>query len=526
MHQIDNPWAVTAKPIAQPVGSPGWFQKGAPPDLLATIVDFDWANTIQAEILNVVLAGGLVPDKQNDSQLLQAIHAMIEGVTGVNLDMFVLKAGDTMTGPLITPKLTSNTGRIISQTASQPSVTLADAAHGAGMWIDPNGTIYLGQADGNGNSIAAWIGANAGGLTSFGALTGTTTVVSLNGRIISHGPSYPSVTVYDTTRGVAWGMWSDPSSNLGWGSADGNGGAIGQLMWLTPAGQLNVNTIAASGTINAAAIGASGSINGAQIMSSGPIYASYPLAPAFYLNGDGSQNVLNFQGGYAFIWRTSDGMLSYVANNGTAMTIDYTGFMAIAGNITVHQAVSFSGAQGTNGPGNLFCTPDHAAFRFMGTYPQYQQLGINGWGAVLSYNTQSYPDGGGAWCCDINGNTTQAGACIATAYPGPSDASLKTNSAAWTPGLAVVLQINPISYEFTEESKLGPPGVPHYGVTAQDVQAVLPEAVVPMKRYLTNDPNEVPTEVLAVEANTIFYACLNAIKEIAGRLDVLEGARA
>ena len=75
MHRIDNAWVATQKPAAQPVGTPGFFQAGnVSSQLLATVVDYDWANTVQEEIVGVVLDAGLTPDKQNDGQLKLAIH--------------------------------------------------------------------------------------------------------------------------------------------------------------------------------------------------------------------------------------------------------------------------------------------------------------------------------------------------------------------------------------------------------------------------------------------------------------------
>jgi len=270
MHQIDNPWSTGVKPVAQPVGMPGWFQKGNPPETLATIVDYDWANTIQGEILNVVVnGGGLVPDKQDDTQLLQAIQKMIDGITGVDLSMFVLRAGDTMTGPLITPKLTSNTGRIISQAASgQPTITMFETGShlGAGMWEDSaNGAIYFGSTDVNGAPVAAWFGANGSGLISYFGVT-----------------------------------------------AAGNISATGGI---TSGGDIH---------------------SGAALFSKTAIYASYPTAPAFYLNADGTNNVINFQSGYYFSWTVATGFLQYIANNAAAMSIDYAGNMTVSGNITAN----------------------------------------------------------------------------------------------------------------------------------------------------------------------------------------------
>lgn len=101
MHQIDNAWAIAAQPAPQPVGTPGWFQGGDDTiNLLATVVDYDWANTVQAEIINVVHNAGLVLDKTNDTQLLQSIIAIIQREATADLSAYLPLAGGTMTGSL------------------------------------------------------------------------------------------------------------------------------------------------------------------------------------------------------------------------------------------------------------------------------------------------------------------------------------------------------------------------------------------------------------------------------------------
>jgi hypothetical protein len=100
MHQIDNAWAIAAQPAPQPVGTPGWFQGGDDTiNLLATVVDYDWANTVQAEIINVVHNAGLVLDKTNDTQLLQSIIAIIQREATADLSAYLPLAGGTLAGP-------------------------------------------------------------------------------------------------------------------------------------------------------------------------------------------------------------------------------------------------------------------------------------------------------------------------------------------------------------------------------------------------------------------------------------------
>ncbi len=99
MHQIDNAWAIASQPAPQPVGMPGSIQGGDDTiNLLATVVDYDWANTVQAEIVNVVQNAGLALNKTDDTQLLQSIIAIIQREVGADLSGYLPLAGGVMTG--------------------------------------------------------------------------------------------------------------------------------------------------------------------------------------------------------------------------------------------------------------------------------------------------------------------------------------------------------------------------------------------------------------------------------------------
>ena len=314
----------------------------------------------------------------------------------------------------------------------------------------------------------------------------------------------------------------------------------------------------------------------------------------FVTYDDGTLRVTQYAVGYADVYDPATGLRQWVGNNQTIMSLDFAGNLILANNITAlaqAQAVSFMsntgiyyvsgnpayymGRENTTGrwqivdnarelfgvepvagntiiSGNcaihqsldfngstqadVFAVPNGAAFRLMGNHPNFQQWGIKEWAGSWVYNTQIYPDGGGAWGIDINGNTAQRGQCAATAFPTLSDATLKTNIADWTPGLDIVKQIRTVSYEFADDP--GTKQTKYYGVTAQEIQAILPEAVVITKR-LTGPPlmpptadtpkwdGKIPTEIveepyepiLAVEHSTLFFAAINAIKELAARLD-------
>lgn len=87
MYPIDTPSASATLPAPKPVGTPGHFTDGDPrTGQQATIPGADWFNMTTQEMLNVLSAAGIAPDKNNRGQLAAAIAAMIAagaGSTGV-----------------------------------------------------------------------------------------------------------------------------------------------------------------------------------------------------------------------------------------------------------------------------------------------------------------------------------------------------------------------------------------------------------------------------------------------------------
>ncbi|WP_186151049.1 gp53-like domain-containing protein [Burkholderia gladioli] len=86
MFRIDQTTAVTAIPAPAPAGTPGYFTGGNPATgQAATILDADWANMLQEEVINVVTAAGITPSKTVYTQLLSAIRALC-GTSQVQAD--------------------------------------------------------------------------------------------------------------------------------------------------------------------------------------------------------------------------------------------------------------------------------------------------------------------------------------------------------------------------------------------------------------------------------------------------------
>lgn len=83
MFRIDNVKAAGSPDAVPVVGTPGYFTVGDPnTDTPATPVDSWWLNMVQEEILAVLTAASISPDKTDNGQLLDAINALIGGGGG------------------------------------------------------------------------------------------------------------------------------------------------------------------------------------------------------------------------------------------------------------------------------------------------------------------------------------------------------------------------------------------------------------------------------------------------------------
>src|SRR4051812_20361604 len=99
MFRIDNSTSVAALPVTPPAGTGGYFTNGNPIAAQpATVVDDWWTNTVQEEIVTVVVNAGLTLNKNDRTQLYQAIQHLIGvGVgSGEDYDPFLPLVGGTL----------------------------------------------------------------------------------------------------------------------------------------------------------------------------------------------------------------------------------------------------------------------------------------------------------------------------------------------------------------------------------------------------------------------------------------------
>jgi hypothetical protein len=91
MHRIDDPTAVPTLPAPRPAGTPGFFTGGAPGagGFLATVVRYEFMNSLQEELAYVVEQSGLSLLKTDNTQLLQALRKIFINRTVVTGNMTI-----------------------------------------------------------------------------------------------------------------------------------------------------------------------------------------------------------------------------------------------------------------------------------------------------------------------------------------------------------------------------------------------------------------------------------------------------
>jgi hypothetical protein len=86
MFPIDNPSAIPSLPIVPPAGTPGFFTNGNPQTSLpATHVDDWWLNMLQVELQTVIVNAGLTPNKNDNTQLWQALNKAFPPMRAIKL---------------------------------------------------------------------------------------------------------------------------------------------------------------------------------------------------------------------------------------------------------------------------------------------------------------------------------------------------------------------------------------------------------------------------------------------------------
>jgi hypothetical protein len=76
MHRIDNVTAAASLPTPASAGTAGYFSNATPGSGTPTIVDNDWCNDIQEELISILTAASVAPSKTTHNQVLTALQGL------------------------------------------------------------------------------------------------------------------------------------------------------------------------------------------------------------------------------------------------------------------------------------------------------------------------------------------------------------------------------------------------------------------------------------------------------------------
>jgi hypothetical protein len=117
-------------------------------------------------------------------------------------------------------------------------------------------------------------------------------------------------------------------------------------------------------------------------------------------------------------------------------------------------------------------------------------------------------------------STDNAAKLTTSSWTIASDERIKTNIQPYAKGLAEILQVDPISYDYNGKGGIpaGPGGV---SIIAQDLQPVFPECVGTFRAKLNPEDAE-ESELYNYNGHAITFALINAIKELNAKVEALE----
>lgn len=337
---------------------------------------------------------------------------------------------------------------------------------------------------------------------------------------------------------------------------------------LSGPGNLAINgglTVAGGATVTGNIITPGNSVQGAYIHSTGSLqvdsnalingatyFCSAARGNTFYAYDDGSNALINWASNWGFAWRHSDGITGFFSPNGWwQWYVDGSGNTYQNAQVNASYLYSRGDVQAAGAVRSSAAMYPGDVIYFTGT-----NCGIspNNWGYRWARNPsngywQMY-DNGGLWFQLIPGGglstvrTTalnlefQAtdnwyvwgnGAQKWISWTNASDGRFKDVVGPYTRGLAELRQLEPVVYRFKNNFRDTLEGsnvlseddtkILHAGVIAQEAEKALPE-------YVTQYEAEVDGEVVKdarrpSHPDWLTWAMVNAIKELASRVDVL-----
>jgi hypothetical protein len=231
-----------------------------------------------------------------------------------------------------------------------------------------------------------------------------------------------------------------------------------------------------------------------------------------------------------------DGIL-HTITAGTGGGLPITGG-TISGNLGVTGSISSNGPMATSGDLTVGGSANLTIARFAGfgdfTIYRAAPQRIFSWASGVS-DTYHEVQGIRAWntngplmALDNSGNLTLLLGAAAKPGGGPwsaySDDRVKRNARPYTSGLAEIMRLEPITFEYNGKGGTKADGVTYHGLSAQAARPVMPELVFEQKpgtRDGSPDPKLLPNQ-LGTNLGPLTLALVNAVKELTARVAVLE----
>jgi hypothetical protein len=509
----------------------------------STQLEADWFDPVQEEICNVIELAGfslLPPDTVTPGgtyhQMYDAIGAMIAARLP-DVSGYVLKTGDTMYNagggsPLLTLQtsvgqddyLRFNGSRdwLFGAQGGTGRFVLYDQTPGTTQYrwaVDPLGRLFFyGPIDigAYGGQRQAWID-SANGNTALGQLrVGNVDGVGPAGRLDVIGSGYISVDLdVDQDIRAHRNLTADGFIGAGTTVSSGNGYDMHCGWDMHVNASLNVNAAASiGGAMRVSGRGDfDGNIDGWGVaVNNGGLWVNQSLqvnnearitnycevgnfrsndnvfVPNGYISG---RQLRADQGGEGTGYDIDPGLDIIRRNEEPA--IQMNNFGVAAWQIRVRRDGYF--LIGQPGPGG--------AITFRRWDPNRFYCNITGELEVEQPN--AYKDGGGPWGTR-------------------SDGRLKKDSEPYERGLEAILQLQPVAYRFNGLGGSRDDGRVYYGLTAQDVAPIMPE-MVGTKLDKLNVEDDERSEILTLDVGPLTFALVNAVKELAARVEALEAAQ-
>jgi hypothetical protein len=152
-----------------------------------------------------------------------------------------------------------------------------------------------------------------------------------------------------------------------------------------------------------------------------------------------------------------------------------------------------------------------------------------GWGifgqSEYSYGVYGYSTSGfGGYFSSNSSYSLVAGQSAAKPGGGSwsvfSDSRIKENVTPYTKGLADILLINTVTYEYNGLAGTTK-GAKYTGVIAQEMKEIFPETVSTYKAKL-NEEDEEKTELYDFNSSDLTFALINAVKELKAEIEILK----